>query len=484
MKQLITIFCLFMVTLLVQSDVLAQPTEALTIRQNWYNYTTPQPAFEDWTDVFSDLNGRGLELAYSRNLSNRTWLVIPAKFGVGYQPQSDRNLFLGNLDLLFENRFFKHGSLINPTIQLGVGTTWDFDQEAFDLNVPVGAGLNIMLLPNVYLNLQSQFRFSIENRAGWHHGGGLVFMFNELDRDKDGIKDTDDKCPDVPGVAALMGCPDRDGDGITDTADNCPDVPGIAELNGCPDKDGDMITDAEDDCPEVKGLTAFKGCPDTDNDGITDASDKCPTEPGPASTNGCPDKDGDSIIDSEDKCPTEKGPKSTMGCPDRDSDGVADKDDACPDKKGDSMHKGCPDTDGDSVYDNEDRCPEVPGVASLYGCPEEKPPFTSRTVLFDSESSKISKEGAVILDEVAAAMAKYTKYSVTIGGHADNTGSASYNQKLSERRAKSCADYLAGKGIDATRIMQAGFGESKPATDNKKSAGRKQNRRAEFELKI
>jgi outer membrane protein OmpA-like peptidoglycan-associated protein len=81
---------------------------------------------------------------------------------------------------------------------------------------------------------------------------------------------------------------DSDGDGIPDSEDLCPDIPGNASAKGCPDSDGDGIPDYEDDCPNVSGLAKYKGCPDSDGDGIPDNKDVCPYEKGPASNNGCP----------------------------------------------------------------------------------------------------------------------------------------------------------------------------------------------------
>ncbi|RJO72747.1 MAG: OmpA family protein [Myxococcales bacterium] len=56
------------------------------------------------------------------------------------------------------------------------------------------------------------------------------------DRDKDGIIDIRDQCPDVPGEAKYFGCPmpDRDKDTVADMDDDCPDTPGLPELRGCP----------------------------------------------------------------------------------------------------------------------------------------------------------------------------------------------------------------------------------------------------------
>src|ERR1044072_4496986 len=56
------------------------------------------------------------------------------------------------------------------------------------------------------------------------------------------------------------------------------------------DRDKDGVPDQEDDCPEIPGLAAFKGCPDTDRDGIADPDDGCPDEAGPADQGGCPFK--------------------------------------------------------------------------------------------------------------------------------------------------------------------------------------------------
>jgi outer membrane protein OmpA-like peptidoglycan-associated protein len=115
-----------------------------------------------------------------------------------------------------------------------------------------------------------------------------------LDDDGDGVKNADDACPTVAGLAELKGCPpvDTDGDGIPDNKDKCPTVPGVAELEGCPavDTDGDGVPDHKDKCPTVPGVAELEGCPavDTDGDGIPDHKDKCPTVAGVAQYEGCP----------------------------------------------------------------------------------------------------------------------------------------------------------------------------------------------------
>ena len=117
----------------------------------------------------------------------------------------------------------------------------------------------------------------------------------DKDTDGDGIFDSRDKCPTVPGVAKYEGCPvpDTDKDGIFDDKDKCPEMAGHPELDGCPypDRDKDGVTDNKDLCPDEPGSTKNDGCPitDRDNDGVPDATDRCPDEPGPASNQGCPE---------------------------------------------------------------------------------------------------------------------------------------------------------------------------------------------------
>jgi len=81
------------------------------------------------------------------------------------------------------------------------------------------------------------------------------------------------------------------------------------------DTDSDGTPDTEDACPEKPGLTILNGCPDYDKDGIPDGSDACWDQPGPTNTYGCPDYDEDGIPDSEDECPEEYGYEKLHGCP-------------------------------------------------------------------------------------------------------------------------------------------------------------------------
>ena len=159
-----------------------------------------------------------------------------------------------------------------------------------------GIGANFWLTKNFGINLQGDYVGTPTDKSNivnfWQAGASILFRFGNNDRDKDGIKDKDDRCPDTPGLPEFQGCPDTDGDGIPDIDDQCPDVAGPKENNGCPwpDTDNDGVLDKDDACPNVAGPAENKGCPwpDTDNDGILDKDDACPTVPGLPEYNGCP----------------------------------------------------------------------------------------------------------------------------------------------------------------------------------------------------
>lgn len=162
--------------------------------------------------------------------------------------------------------------------------------------VSTGAGVNFWVTKNFGLGVQGDYVSTPADKSNvanfWQASASLNFRFGNRDRDKDGILDKDDLCPDTPGLPEFQGCPDTDGDGVPDKDDQCPDVAGPVENNGCPwpDTDGDGVIDKDDACPTVAGPAENNGCPwpDTDGDGILDKDDACPTVPGLPEYNGCP----------------------------------------------------------------------------------------------------------------------------------------------------------------------------------------------------
>ncbi len=259
------------------------------------------------------------------------------------------------------------------------------------------------------------------------------------DKDKDGIPDDQDYCPDEPGTALTNGCPDKDGDGIADKDDKCPDVTGLKKYDGCPipDTDKDGINDEEDKCPETAGLKKYKGCPapDTDKDGINDEEDRCPDVAGVKENNGCPaDRDGDGVYDADDKCPDEAGTKENNGCPEIQKELV------------------------------------------------EKVNYAAKNIQFQANKAELTSSSYTVLDEVVAILNENPGLTLSIEGHTSSDGTLAANMKLSEARAASVEAYLLSKGINKNRLTAKGYGPTQPLNEGKTSAERAANRRVELKL--
>ncbi len=114
--------------------------------------------------------------------------------------------------------------------------------------------------------------------------------------------------------------------------------------------------------------------------------------------------------------------------------------------------------------------------------PAPQPTIAHLREFFDTNSAKLKPSAHAELDAYAEFLTAYPNQKVTITGHTDSRGEASYNQQLSEKRAKAVKAYLVNKGIDASRMETHGAGETQPIADNKTREGRAQNRRVEIEL--
>ena len=376
-------------------------------------------------------------------------------------------------------------------------------REGRESNVGLGAGFkakkvnfyfaaDYLPMRTVKMNLQ-QFDPAIPSvnlplaydRGALNFVAGISIAVGKwLDKDKDGISDSRDRCPDTPagvkvdargcakdsdkdGVPDYLdkcqntkkearnhvdkhGCPlDTDGDGILDYADNCPDnapeAKGYTDASGCPvDTDKDGVFDYRDKCKDTpQGIEVNEdGCPlDTDGDGVPDYLDLCPTTPSAAlgfvDKNGCPtDKDDDGVLDYLDLCPETpieaRGYVDANGCLfDKDDDGVPDYLDECPatpfEARGTVDHRGCPkDSDFDGVPDYIDDCPRIPGVSSNKGCPEVKTEIYSLLksallgIQFDSDSMRITSRSYLMLDQLAEMLKENAGYKLLIQGHTDN----------------------------------------------------------------
>ncbi|MCJ8169899.1 OmpA family protein [Atopomonas sediminilitoris] len=103
-------------------------------------------------------------------------------------------------------------------------------------------------------------------------------------------------------------------------------------------------------------------------------------------------------------------------------------------------------------------------------------------ITFATNSSEITSGFYSTLNTVAKSLQQYDKSLVDVIGHTDSVGSYDYNLQLSQRRAQSVLNYLAGQGVAYNRLTARGMGPSQPIADNTSDAGRAQNRRVEIKL--
>ncbi|MEX0836687.1 MAG: OmpA family protein [Gemmatimonadota bacterium] len=103
-------------------------------------------------------------------------------------------------------------------------------------------------------------------------------------------------------------------------------------------------------------------------------------------------------------------------------------------------------------------------------------------ILFGFDSSALQSAGQQNLRDLVASLEEYEGTEVLVVGHTDSTGSAEYNQSLSERRAAAARTFLIGAGLDAGRVRAVGMGENEPIASNDTEAGQQQNRRVEVAI--
>lgn len=177
---------------------------------------------------------------------------------------------------------------------------------------------------------------------------------------------------------------------------------------------------------------------------------------------------------------------------DSDRDGIPDGDDACPgtpagtavDGRGCKV-KGVIDSDGDGVLDEIDACPDSPDGMQVdaSGCLVDQT-VTLRAVQFVSGSAQLTADARVALDSVARTLKSQPNLAVDIVGHTDSQGNDNFNLELSRQRAESVRQRLMARGIGGDRLSARGMGEAAPIADNASEAGRQQNRRVEFTVRV
>ena len=271
-----------------------------------------------WTKI-KDLDP-GMSFQYVEGLSDYVDLQVnvgassvryPFRAKSGIAVPAAKRLLL-EADVAVNVKLLKDNYFLVPYFTIGAGASM-YGGTYFATYAPIGLGLQFKLGNDNFLTTNFVHKTAMSTLATNHltYNIGVVSPIKdrpepvkvtppppppapEKDSDNDGLVDSKDKCPTVPGVAKYDGCPvpDTDGDGVNDENDKCPTVKGLAKYQGCPipDTDKDGINDEEDKCPTVAGVARYQGCPvpDTDNDGVNDEEDKCPTLAGVKENNGCP----------------------------------------------------------------------------------------------------------------------------------------------------------------------------------------------------
>ncbi len=101
---------------------------------------------------------------------------------------------------------------------------------------------------------------------------------------------------------------------------------------------------------------------------------------------------------------------------------------------------------------------------------------------FETGTSNLTPDSYNTLDSLVKIMKNNPSVKIEISGHTDDVGSEATNKSVSEKRAKTCSDYIISKGILADRIKTIGYGETKPLVPNDSKENKAKNRRVEFKI--
>ena len=172
------------------------------------------------------MTGLGLQFKVNGFWNEESWFDPYVRVGANYLRHDYTNVSFPLTDV--------HGNVYGGFS--GVGTPRKADHFA----VNGGLGSNFWFTKNFGIGIQGDYVTTPIDKSNlanfWQASASINFRFGNRDKDKDGVLDKDDACPEIPGPVENQGCPwpDTDGDGVLDKDDACPEVPGLPEYNGCP----------------------------------------------------------------------------------------------------------------------------------------------------------------------------------------------------------------------------------------------------------
>ena len=124
---------------------------------------------------------------------------------------------------------------------------------------------------------------------------------------------------------------------------------------------------------------------------------------------------------------------------------------------------------------------EAPPEPTMYEALMEEGRVVTHGILFDIDSARLRAESYPLLRQMGEMLQAHIDLRLRIEGHTDNTGSAAWNQALSERRAESVRTFLVERyAIEPSRLESVGYGEDRPTDSNDTAQGRQNNRRVEL----
>ncbi|MEN8192649.1 MAG: OmpA family protein [Bacteroidota bacterium] len=370
------------------------------------------------------------------------------------------------------------------------------DDSGWDPIIPYGIGAEFALTENILMDISGGYTYTFTDELngyktsapgksysdGYFDAGiGITFVVgsSESDEDNDGVLKKDEVI-----IGTDHKNPDSDWDGLNDGEE-------ILKYNSNPlnrDSDNDGLNDHD----EIKIYSTNPNNVDTDDDSIDDFEEVSNFKTDPVSN----DTDKDKLTDSEEINLYKTNPSKI----DSDSDGLSDyfevtrhytdplRDDTDSDGLVDGaevkIHQTNPlnyDTDGGSVDDKVEiergTDPNNPADDKIQ---KATAPVVLEGLTFPSGKAEVTPQSEKALMDVYNTLKAHPDISVELRGYTDNSGSASANLDLSQRRADAVKNWLVAKGIAPARIKAIGFGEANPIADNRTEEGKRLNRRIEF----
>lgn len=101
-------------------------------------------------------------------------------------------------------------------------------------------------------------------------------------------------------------------------------------------------------------------------------------------------------------------------------------------------------------------------------------------ITFETGKAALEPASETVLAEIVKVLNEHTDWRFEVQGHTDNVGAKAANMALSDQRAKAVVAWLTSHGIDESRLIAKGYGDSEPVADNTTEEGRAKNRRVEL----